>query len=135
MTDVSSALIRGVTVQTRSNLKARNLHLCIPPSQTASQQTITVNLPRHQHSLTIAMDVAASTSQRQVKFVGSLGTQRLQMTSGDPTRPTFDIRLNPGMTKVDLEVIAGPARGVPKSGPPGTNVDYERVTLFLNLLR
>jgi hypothetical protein len=60
--------------------------------------------------------------------------QRLS-SSGDVNTPAYDIRLYPGMTKVDLEAIAGPAKGVPKSGPPGADVDYERITIFLNLLQ
>lgn len=78
--------------------------------------------------------MAASTSQRQVKIVTLVGMQRLH-PSGDGTTLSYDIHLHPGMTKVDLEAIAAPARGVPKSGPPGSDVDYERVTLFFNLLR
>ncbi|OQD91685.1 hypothetical protein PENSOL_c050G03450 [Penicillium solitum] len=77
---------------------------------------------------------AASTSQRQVKIVALTGIQRLH-SSGDAATLSYDVHLHPGMTKVDLQAIAGPARGVPKSGPPGSDVDYERVTLFFNLLR
>lgn len=68
-----------------------------------------------------------------MKIVALTGMQRLN-SSGDATSPAYDIRLHPGITKVDLEAIAGPARGIPKSGPPGSDVDYERVTVFLNLL-
>lgn len=78
--------------------------------------------------------MAASTSQRQVRMVALTGTQRLH-SSGDATMPEYDIRLHPGMTRVDLEAIAGPIKGVTRSGPPGSDVEYERVTVFLNLLQ
>jgi len=60
--------------------------------------------------------------------------QRLHQ-SGDASALAYDIHLHPGITKVDLEAISGPVRGVFKSGPPGSDVDYERVTIFFNLLR
>lgn len=47
----------------------------------------------------------------------------------------YDIQLPPGITKVDLEALAGPARGVPRTGLHGSDIDYERLTLFFNLLR
>ncbi|QQK45509.1 Bromodomain [Penicillium digitatum] len=37
--------------------------------------------------------------------------------------------------QVKIVTLMGPATGVPKSDPPGSDVDYERVTLFFNLLR
>lgn len=63
-----------------------------------------------------------------------MGMQRLH-PSGDANAPEYDVQLHPGVTRIDLEAIAGPARGVPKSGPPGSDVDYERVTILCNLLR
>ena len=69
-----------------------------------------------------------------MKLVALVGMERLH-SSGDASAMAYDIQLHPGTTKVDLEAIAGPARGIPKSGPPGSDVDYERVTIFFNLLR
>lgn len=84
--------------------------------------------------LTIRATLAAVTPQRQIKVVALMGVQRLH-PSGEASGLAYDIQLHPGTTKVDLEAIAGPARGVRKSGPPGSDVDYERVTIFFNLLR
>ena len=69
-----------------------------------------------------------------MKLVALMGMQRLH-PAGDASTLAYDIQLHPGTTKVDFEAISGPARGVPKSGPPGSEVDYERVTIFFNLLR
>lgn len=129
------ALISNVRILTHASLSLQpDFCLDIPPSSLVSQQNITVHLPPSHSVLTVRPRLAASTSQRQVKIVALMGIQRLH-SSGYAATLSYDIHLHPGMTKVDLEAIAGPARGVPKSGPPGSDVDYERVTLFFNLLR
>lgn len=79
--------------------------------------------------------MAAGSAQRPVRLVALLGAQRLHPSSGDVTALSYDLQLHTGTTKVDLEAIAGSVRGVPKSGAPGSEVDYERVTIFFNLLR
>ena len=133
--DANSALIRNVQILTHPSLSLKeDFRLDVPPSSTLSQQTITIPLPPSHHLLTVRPTLTASTAQRQVKLVALMGTQRLHAT-GDASTLAYDIQLHPGTTKVDLEAIAGPARGAPKSGPPGSEVDYERVTIFFNLLR
>ncbi|KXG51146.1 Bromodomain [Penicillium griseofulvum] len=133
--DPKMALIRNVQILTHPSLSLQpDFCLDIPPSSLLSQQNITIHLPPSHNILTVRPRLAPSTSQRQIKIVALMGMQRLH-SSGDATTLSYDIHLHPGMTKVDLEAIAGPARGVPKSGPPGSDVDYERVTLFFNLLR
>ncbi|KAJ5205624.1 Bromodomain [Penicillium cf. griseofulvum] len=133
--DPKMALIRNVQIITHPSLSLQpDFCLDIPPSSLVSQQNITIHLPPSHNILTVRPRLAPSTSQRQVKIVALMGVQRLH-SSGDASTLSYDIHLHPGMTKVDLEAIAGPARGVPKSGPPGSDVDYERVTLFFNLLR
>ncbi|KAJ5699797.1 hypothetical protein N7455_011689 [Penicillium solitum] len=133
--DPRMALISNIRILTHTSLSLQpDFCLDIPPSSLVSQQNITVHLPPSHSVLTVRPRLAASTSQRQVKIVALTGIQRLH-SSGDAATLSYDVHLHPGMTKVDLQAIAGPARGVPKSGPPGSDVDYERVTLFFNLLR
>lgn len=133
--DASSALMRNIQVATHPSLNLRhNLCLDIPPSSTLSQQNITITLPPSHHLLTVRPTLAASANERQMKLVALMGMQRLH-PAGDASTLAYDIQLHPGTTKVDFEAISGPARGVPKSGPPGSEVDYERVTIFFNLLR
>ncbi|OQE14379.1 hypothetical protein PENFLA_c038G09411 [Penicillium flavigenum] len=133
--DPRMALIRNVRVLTHASLSLQSdFCLDIPPSSLISQQNITIHLPPSHNILTVRPRLAASTSQRQVKIVTLVGMQRLH-SSGDGTTLSYDLHLHPGMTRVDLEAIAGPAKGVPKCGPPGSEIDYERVTLFFNLLR
>ncbi|KAJ5333283.1 hypothetical protein MYU51_014291 [Penicillium brevicompactum] len=132
--DASMALIRNVQIATHTSLSLQpDFCLDIPPSSLVSQQSLMIHLPSSHNLLTLKPRLAASTGQRQVKIVALTGMQRLQ-PSGDSSTPVYDIRLHPGMTKVDLEAIAGPARGVPRAGPPGADVQYERVTVFFNLL-
>ncbi|KGO43723.1 Bromodomain [Penicillium expansum] len=132
--DPGIALIRNVRILTHASLSLQpDFCLDIPPSSLVSQQNIIVHLPPSHNVLTVRPRLAASTSQRQVKIVTLMGMERLH-SSGDATTLSYDIHLHPGMTRVDVEAIAAPARGVPKSGPPGSDIDYERVTLFFNLL-
>ncbi|KAJ6163529.1 hypothetical protein N7497_003508 [Penicillium chrysogenum] len=133
--DPRMALIRNVRVLTHASLSLQSdFCLDIPPSSLISQQNITIHLPPSHNILTVRPRLAASTSQRQVKIITLMGMQRLH-SSGDGATLSYDLHLHPGMTRVDLEAIAGPAKGVPKCGPPGSEIDYERVTLFFNLLR
>ncbi|KAJ5173976.1 Bromodomain [Penicillium coprophilum] len=117
--DPKMALIRNVQISTHPSLSLQHdFCLDIPPSSLVSQQNITIHLPPSHNVLTVRPRLAPSTSQRQVKIVALMGMQRLH-PSGDANTLSYDIHLHPGMTKVDLEAIAGPARGVPKSGPLG----------------
>ena len=135
-TDASSALIRNVHISTHPSLALqRSFSLDIPPSDTFSQQSVTINLPASHNLLTIRPKVLPGNAQRHVKMIALVGVQRLHPSTNDPSGLAYDLPLPPGTTKIDLEAIAGPARGVPKTGPPGTEIDYERVTIFVNLLR
>jgi chromatin structure-remodeling complex subunit RSC4 len=102
------------------------------------QQAITINLPSSHHLLSLRPSVAHSTAHRIVKLIVSQGTQQLPASSPSTqesvTGPTYDVRLGSGVTKVDFEVLAGP-RGASKCGPPGHDIEYERVTLYFHLLR
>ncbi|KAJ5753842.1 uncharacterized protein N7511_007995 [Penicillium nucicola] len=133
--DASTSLIQNVQIVSHASLSLQHsFRLDVPPSSRISQQNITVNLPASHSLLTVKPRLAASTTQRQVKIVALVGLQRLH-SSGDANTLAYDVQLHPGMTRIDLEAIVGPATGVPKSGPPGSDVDYERVTMFFNLLR
>ncbi|KAJ5902435.1 hypothetical protein N7495_002963 [Penicillium taxi] len=133
--DASSALIRNVQIMTHSSLSLpQDFCLDVAASSTFSQQTITINLPPSHHMLTVRPTLTDSTDQRQIKIVALVGMQRLH-PSRDSSTLSYDIQLHSGITKIDLEAISGPARGVAKSGPPGSEVDYERITVLFNLLR
>lgn len=40
----------------------------------------------------------------------------------------------PGVNRIEVEMIAGPPRGAPKTAP-GQDIELEKITVFVNLLR
>ena len=40
----------------------------------------------------------------------------------------------PGLNRIEVEMIAGPPRGVPKVGA-GQDIELEKITVFVNILR
>ncbi|KAJ5634899.1 hypothetical protein N7528_002741 [Penicillium herquei] len=83
--------------------------LNIPPSSKLSQQSIAIPLAPSHSLLTVKPTLILGTVQRQVKMIAHMGMQRLHPT-GDVSTPAYDIQLHPGITRVDFEAIAGPAR-------------------------
>ncbi|KAF7713231.1 Bromo domain-containing protein [Penicillium ucsense] len=134
--DARSALIRNVHVFTHESLNLNhsfNVHF--PASDTLTQHSMTITLPATHHLVSIKPTVMPSSEQRHVKLVARVGMQRLHQSANDPTGMTFDLPLPPGLTTVHLEAIAGPERGVARIGPSGSDIDYERVTIFFQLLQ
>ncbi|OXV08817.1 hypothetical protein Egran_03421 [Elaphomyces granulatus] len=133
----SNALISNISIFTHPRLKLRHgIHLDVPPSSTACQQGLIIPFHPSHHLLSLRPSVADSTVHRTVKLVVSRGTQTLCMSAPSQESvpgPTYDVQLGPGVTTLDFEVIAGP-RGASKCGPPGHGIEYERVTLYLQLL-
>ncbi|GAD92639.1 conserved hypothetical protein [Paecilomyces variotii No. 5] len=135
-----NALLTNVSIFTHPSLELRKaLRLDIPPSTVGQQQSITINLPSTHSYLLIRPTTAQETTQRQIKLVASVGSQKIPLPvharpAGSST-PVYEVRLNRGVTRVDLEVVAGPSRTVARSGPPGSDIEYERLTIFFHLLR
>lgn len=135
-------LISNVSVTSYSSLgDGDNFHLDIAPLPHDPQQSITFTLRSIHNNLTVIPTVTPSTAQRQTKLVVSVNFQKFSpVPSGlgpmDTTKPRFEIRLVEGaVTKIDIEMISGPARGVPKTGQASQDIEYERVTLFAHLRR
>ena len=117
----------------------RPFRLEVPPSDTLSQQSVTVNLPSTHTYLRIIPTMSSSTSNRQRKIFLTASGQRLNPlppipNHSDPNKPMYDVRLNAGVNRVEVEMIAGPLRGTPKVGS-GPDIDLEKISLFVNLLR
>ena len=117
----------------------RPFRLEVPPSDTLSQQSVTVNLPSTHTYLRIIPTMSSSTSNRQRKIFITASGQRLNPlppipNHSDPNKPMYDVRLNAGVNRVEVEMIAGPLRGTPKVGS-GPDIDLEKISLFVNLLR
>ncbi|PGH18514.1 hypothetical protein AJ80_04484 [Polytolypa hystricis UAMH7299] len=140
--DVRKALISNVTISSHPLLNLRqNLRIDIPPSPSSTQQSMAINLPSACRIISISPNVVASSLQRQTQLSVSVAGQKLSPTTV-PLRPvnaagpTYEVPLRAGVTRIDVEMIARPARGIPKISPnQGGEVDYERVTIFANLLK
>ena len=137
--DASDALISNLTIATHPMLKLdRHFHLDIPPSPTATQQSVTITLPATHYFLQITPTVASNVLNRQSRIFVTVNNQRLMSTqlraeSQDARRSLYDARLIPGINRVEVEIIAGPARGAPKIGQ-GLDIELEKVTVFVNLV-
>ncbi|KAI9714229.1 MAG: hypothetical protein M1812_006450 [Candelaria pacifica] len=138
--DASDALISNISISTHAGLNIkRHFHLDVPPSATLSQQSITFNLLPTQHYLQIVPTIAFNLNNRQYKVFVTTGMRRLQPAPQppsqlDPQRPLYEVKLETGVNRVEIEIIAGPLRGAAKAGS-GQDIEFEKVTLFANLLK
>ncbi|MCJ1380825.1 hypothetical protein MMC17_003934 [Xylographa soralifera] len=140
--DASDALISNLTVATHPGLKLDNhFHLDIPPSPILSQQSVTITLPATHYCLHFTPTITPHLAQRQSKiFVIVNNNTRLNPTPPskladmDPRCPLYDVRVVPGVNRIDVEMIAGPPRGAPKVGM-GQEIELEKITVFINLVR
>ena len=136
--DASDALMSNLTIATHPGLTLkRHFHLDIPPSPTMSQQSVTITLPATHYCIQVFPTIASHVVNRQSRIFVTLNNQRINPTPMkadelDPRRPLYDMRLMPGVNRLEVEMIAGPSRGVPKVGL-GQDIEIERVTLFVNL--
>lgn len=138
--DASDALISNLSISTHPGLKIKHhFHLDVPPSPTQSQQSITVNLPSTHYYLRIIPTIAHNLSHRQSKLFVTANLQRLnpipqRPEEADSRRPLYETRVSPGVNRIEVEMIAGPARGAPKLGS-GQEIELEKITVFANVLR
>lgn len=138
--DASDALISNLSISTHPGLKiTHHFHLDVAPSPTQSQQSITVNLPSTHYYLRIIPTIAHNLSHRQSKLFVTANLQRLnpipqRPEEADSRRPLYETRVSPGVNRIEVEMIAGPARGAPKLGS-GQEIELEKITVFANVLR
>lgn len=112
----------------------------IPPSDDEAQLSVTINLPSTHYFLQIQPTIAEPMLERQHKLFVTSGINRLHgMPSipGQPLdhrRPMFEARLQPGVNRIEVEIIAALPKGAPKPAN-GSDVELEKVTIFAHLLR
>ncbi|OAX84494.1 hypothetical protein ACJ72_01135 [Emergomyces africanus] len=135
-------LISNVRLFSHPNLDLRQSFLLdIPPSPNQTQQSITINLPAKSHILCISPTIMPSSLQRQTQLTVTLGNQRLSpmlspSRTMDPSKPYYEVRLGIGITKIDIEMSAGATvRGESGLKSPGQETEYERLTVYANLMR
>lgn len=52
----------------------------------------------------------------------------------DARKPLYEHRVMPGMNRIEVEMVAGMPRGVPKIGT-GPELEIEKVTVFARLVK
>ncbi|KAG5291975.1 bromodomain-containing protein [Histoplasma ohiense] len=135
-------LISNVRLFSHPNLDLRQSFLLdIPPSSAQLQQSITINLPAKSHILCVSPTIIPSSLQRTTQLTVTIGSQLLSpmlspSRTMDPTEPYYEVRLGVGVTKIDIEMSSYATRG--GSGlksSPGQDAEYERLTVYANLMR
>ena len=134
------ALITNVAISTHPGLKiAKHFHLDIPPASESSHQSITMTLPSTHYYLRIVPTLSAQISQRPYKIFVTVNNQRLntlpQMPeASDPKKPLYESRFVPGVNRIEIEMVAGISRGLPKTGA-GPELEIEKYTIFANMAK
>ena len=75
--------------------------------------------------------------QRPSKIFVTQGMQRLiaipqRAEDNDPRRPLYEARVEPGINRIEVEMIAGVPRGAVKAGA-GQEIELEKITVFVNI--
>ncbi|KAL8663882.1 MAG: hypothetical protein Q9168_008018 [Polycauliona sp. 1 TL-2023] len=133
-------LIANLSISTHPGLKIdKHFHLDIPPSPTTTQQSITITLPSSHYFLQIVPTLASSVVHRPFKTFVTVNNTRLPITpqrpdDSDVRKPLYESRVQPGMNRIDIEMVAGTSRGAPKIGT-GPELEIEKITIFAHMVR
>jgi hypothetical protein len=137
----ADAMITNLSLATHPGLNiARHFRMDLPPSQTMAQQSITINLPSTHYYLQFKPTLAAATMERQHKLFVTSGNQRLHAMptipghAVDQRHPLFEVRLMPGVNRIEVELIAALPKGASRL-PNGQDVELEKIIVFANLMR
>jgi hypothetical protein len=135
-------MISNVSLATHPGLNiTRHFKMDLLPSDTLSQQSVTINLPSTHFHLQIKPQLSESVLKRQYKLFVTNGTQRLNalpLIPGHPVdnkNPLFEARLTPGVVnRIDIEIIAALPRASSKP-TNGSDVEFEKITIFANSMK
>lgn len=162
--NVADALLPNVAIHSHPALKLqRPFKFNIPASATLTQQSITISLPGTHSSIQVKPYVPVAQTQRPWRLFVTVNNTRISEVYQPPTQaqqqqpnasgspekqqpqpprekghPLFEARLQPGVNRIDIEVVAGTApmqvRGqpVPKERDA---VEMEKCTVFVNLMK
>lgn len=140
LADDTDALITNVSISTHPGLKIdKHFHLDIPPVAESTYQSITITLPSTHYYLRIVPTMTSQIFQRPFKIFVSVNNQRLNTIpqtpeSSDQRKPVYESRFIPGVNRIEVEMVAGIPRGVPKIGT-GPELEIEKFTIFAHLVR
>jgi len=134
-------MITNLSLSTHPGLNlTRHFRMDVPPSPTLAHQSITINLPASHYYLQIKPTIAASLFDRQHKLFVTSGNTRLHALPTipghgvDSRTPLFEARILPGVSKIDIEIIAALPKGTPRP-PNGQDAEMEKITVFVNLMK
>jgi chromatin structure-remodeling complex subunit RSC4 len=130
-------LIAKTTIATHPDIKVpQHYSFDILPSPILSQHSISLNLPPSHYYLRVTPKIGNVAAGRQSKLVVTVNENPIKpKNEEDPKSPIFDTRILPGINTINIEMIAGPPRGAPKYSNPGQDLELEKITVFVNLMR
>ncbi|KAL8707436.1 MAG: hypothetical protein Q9220_007524 [cf. Caloplaca sp. 1 TL-2023] len=134
------ALITNLSVSTHPGLKIdTHFHLDLPPSPTTTQHSVTVTLPSTYYYLQLVPTLASNVMHRPYKVFVTVNNTRVianpqRPEDSDPRKPLYELRVLPGMNRIEVEMVAGMPRGVPKVGS-GPELEMEKMTVFAHLVK
>lgn len=117
----------------------RHVRLDIQPSDKMSQYSQTFQLPSTHYYLQVKPTIAERLLTRQHKLfvtTNNIRSQARPTIPGQPidnAHPLFEIRLVPGVNRVEVELIAALPKG--EKGVNGQDAELEKITVFINLQR
>jgi hypothetical protein len=96
-----------------------------------------ITLPASHNFVSVKLNIVASTPEKRTKFLAFIGSQRLYgvAQSESTSEPVYDIRLPPGMTKVDFQAVAVLSNDLEADNTSGRGKEFERLTIFFRVLR
>ncbi|KAL8947698.1 MAG: hypothetical protein Q9222_006052 [Ikaeria aurantiellina] len=136
----AQALIANLSISTHPGLKIdTHFHLDLPPSPTTTQHSVTVTLPSTYYYLQLVPTLASSAMHRPYKVFVTVNNTRVianpqRPEDSDPRKPLYELRVLPGMNRIEVEMVAGMPRGVPKVGS-GPELEVENMTIFAHLVK
>ncbi|KAI4242310.1 MAG: hypothetical protein LQ352_007260 [Teloschistes flavicans] len=134
------ALISNLSISTHPGLKIdKHFHLDIPPSASSTQQSINITLPSTHYYLQLIPTLASSVLHRPYRVFVTVNNSRIVANpqpagESDPRKPLYEHRVVPGMNRIEVEIVAGVPRGVPKVGV-GPELEVEKVTVYAHLVK
>lgn len=145
---VSDALIKNLRIQSHPSLGSNpKFILHIPASPVVRQQSVVVHVPASQSYLSLLLHILPNSIQRRTKLVALFGTQKTPLgpsPQSSPSELAYDIKLTSGLTKIDFQMVAARAaaheggvngNGVVHGGGPQEKKEFERLTVFLRMMR
>ncbi|KAF2835544.1 Bromodomain-containing protein [Patellaria atrata CBS 101060] len=112
---------------------------------TKVQQSITLSLPPTHHAVQIVPTVPVALTDRPYRLFVTVNGARLMEThrtqedkNKEKGRPLFDGRLQAGVNRIEVEVIAATAAPPPRGSgikPQEEKIEWEKMTVYVNLMR